>query len=409
MTTPAINRNITTANNTDGYYVSREFDASNHLVAGPNTIFTGPGNIKWDRESRPASGNAGFNPSINFRLCRPWNHSSLLVERNWQSEEVISKVIIPPNHTVEKRYSKGSFWGGNVYSPASAPVFPTQLIARAELKALERLKDQKIHLGNFLAEGGKTLQMVGDAMSSIASSVKKFRRRNPARTWADVKRFQTGSKRFIAKIPDNWLQLQYGWKPLMSDVYGAINEIYDKQSRGAVFRVTATAHQDDLVDRKVSSLQDANSYCRIEQQSRHKCHVSLWYKLANNQLREVSTLGLINPAEIVWECTPFSFVVDWFTPVSSWLSALTADQGFTFVSGSQSRKTTYRESLNGVFFEQTPTHFVSGDGPAITGPGGENFTRLCYASTPVPGLYFKNPLSVILVLNSLALLRQAFK
>jgi hypothetical protein len=33
------------------------------------------------------------------------------------------------------------------------------------------------------------------------------------------------------------------------------------------------------------------------------------------------SLGLVNPAEIAWEVVPYSFVVDWFLPIGSYISA----------------------------------------------------------------------------------------
>ena len=66
-------------------------------------------------------------------------------------------------------------------------------------------------------------------------------------------------------------------------------------------------------------------------------------------------------------------------------------------------------SIDRSLFDQS--YYLEGgepDGPSYGGYS-MNFIRSCYGSTPVPGLYVKNPLSLRHVLNGLALLVQAFK
>lgn len=40
-------------------------------------------------------------------------------------------------------------------------------------------------------------------------------------------------------------------------------------------------------------------------------------------LYRTNQLGLVNPAAVAWELVPFSFLVDWFIGVGSWLNGLT--------------------------------------------------------------------------------------
>jgi hypothetical protein len=150
--------------------------------------------------------------------------------------------------------------------------------------------------------------------------------------------------------------------------------------------------------------------CDVTWQNDYEVRVFLVYKLLSPVLAEMSSLGLINPAEIVWELLPYSFVVDWFVPVSAWLSALTADVGFSFLTGGYSNKAEIRAPVvSGAtgFSNGSITHYdlVS---PSYFGRN-KAFVRTCFEGSPVPGFYVKNPLSFTHVANAAALLKQAFR
>jgi hypothetical protein len=135
--------------------------------------------------------------------------------------------------------------------------------------------------------------------------------------------------------------------------------------------------------------------------------------LSNPKLAELSSLGLINPLEIVWEVLRYSFVVDWFLPVGEWLGSLTADVGYTFYGGSLSKisrmvEVPYTFQIEDVTYGGIRTRVINGTSFNCHAES-YNFVRTCYGSSPVPGLHFKNPLSALHMMNGLSLLVQAFK
>ena len=158
------------------------------------------------------------------------------------------------------------------------------------------------------------------------------------------------------------------------------------------------------------------SYCTpmpatVKMVTKHKCTVALWFKCVNPNQAVVGSLGLNNPANIVWEKVRYSFVVDWLLPIGPWLSSFGADYGFEFKSGSRSYK---REASGSV---TSAGGFKLHSGYAMGANGGlrlnkyeaEFFHRTVYTSRPVPGFYFKNPFTTKHVISALALLVQAFQ
>jgi hypothetical protein len=271
-----------------------------------------------------------------------------------------------------------------------------------------KLKNQDFHLGNFVAEFNQTRDLVVGAVNTIAHQVRAYRRSSPGK-WLEVKKWERGGCDWesIRRIPRDWLQLQYGWKPLMSDVLGAINHLGRPQPPKLV-SVKGYADDRDEVTKVYTSI-DGSSTCKVKGTVQFQAWVRLYYSLQEAHVAEISSLGLVNPAEIIWEKLPYSFVVDWFTPVGGWLSSLTADAGFSFQGGSLSKMS----KMGDLISAQPAYHNVPG---AIrTGPGiswtGQSFVfdRTCYSDTPVPGLYFKNPLSPVHIANAIALLVTAFE
>lgn len=407
MTTPAINRNSVTFR--PGRLITQQWEKGPPARELPPVV-TSPRNVNylWDSKVRPESGSSPPQGQYGWRPCRAWTHKG-------------AKWVYPANTvTLERndgtfgahfRYENGSFWG---VTPPVVPSFPGGLINQAEIKALNRLKDQNFNLGQFLAEFDQTERMIASKIISIAKSVKKWRRHFGESSWKLVWRYerQGAGRRFVKKIPPSWLELQYGWRPLLSDIYGAVQQL-SKPDREPLIHCNGYAESRERLKTACGSVTGRSS-ASIEHDVTHKCWVSLYYKLNNPGLATQSQLGLLNPFEIVWECLPYSFVVDWFLPIGPWMSSLTADAGFTFKGGSRSLMSVVGSGETGVTRFENYSEAggrkwaATGDAPVLTG-SAFSFLRSCYANSPVPGLYVKNPLSATHVLNATALLIEAFR
>lgn len=375
-----------------------------------------------------ATGNAGV--IKGFKLCRPWN-------RQWGEYRLIAdsyggykRTITGSTITYNYRPLSGlDAWesSGGVYINAPPPLqlASSNMINATLVKALNKLKSGDVHFGNFVGEGHKTLEMVGNTAKGIAKQVTAFRGKYP-KDWLQVVATQLGGLKREGwhTIPNAWLALQYGWKPLMSDVFGAIMHLYRRSrfdfpyARGTGYNFTVSEVKTSINIGTGPCFDAGNSKTQdVIFQDKQECWVKLTYGLSSPLLAELSALGLLNPADVLWETTRYSFVVDWFLPIGNWLSALSAPAGYSFITGCQSRKTT-RKFLSTNRTGTWPGSIVPFPGTTwqYSYPGDLSirssmgwFSRSCYASSPVPGLYVKNPISFAHVANGLSLLAQAFK
>jgi hypothetical protein len=293
------------------------------------------------------------------------------------------------------------------------PFIPSWMEDQAVSKAYTNLKGSKVNLGVAYAERKETERLFTDTLRRIADGVRSFRKRNPAKTWNSVKQegsFTTGKngvKRWH-KVPQHWLELQYGWSPLMQDVQGSIHSLQTAVHKGERCHVTVKgAAKNDYVKNWTKT-----GPFSVTQEIRDEIHqsfkVALTYAQRNPLLAALSSLGLTNPAEIVWERLGFSFVVDWFLPIGGWLSTFDADFGFDYISGAKTEMT----RVKGL---GTPKDFYYGPDTKIVNDSdpyrfnGFSFGRGVYLDPPGVGWpHFKNPISSAHIANAMSLLTTAF-
>lgn len=284
--------------------------------------------------------------------------------------------------------------------------------SRALNKALANLKDQQVQYATFLAEAGEASSMLLTNAKKIAAAY-KFVRKGQFKRAANELRISPGSFRSHRRprnqdeVSARWLEAQYGWLPLMSDMYG----IYEDVRKG-FFR-------EPRISAKGMATDEGSRSIKLNQQlytgtssftSTHSCFVRLDYVLDSEKLQRAVQKGLTNPLEVAWELVPFSFIVDWFTPIGDFLSSLDADFGVTFKAGTYT--TYYKFESKG---DMTPKPWTSGSGHRYSQGGSIHsykynldIMREKFSSSPTGELYFKNPLSLLHVANALALIHQIF-
>lgn len=300
-------------------------------------------------------------------------------------------------------------------SPATADKFAvpdtfswTALQAKAELQALLALKDEKWNAGVALGESSQLAAHVGHTATRIAKAYSNLRRG----------RWKKAGKALGLRIkdqPGNWLELQYGWKPLLQDVYGASQALSERNEVSDwLATVKANASQST---RTTSDLKTAGSlaWWLRSRTDQYNVFVRLDYHPSSfDYLHIPAALGLTNPLSVAWELVPFSFVFDWISPVGDWLSALDATLGFTFLSGSVSKVHRRTGEYHGA---PRNTHFIVDNGRKVF--NGDNalserlsqvvMSRRVYGSSPTPFPRWKNPASFGHMANGLGLMYQVFK
>lgn len=135
---------------------------------------------------------------------------------------------------------------------------------------------------------------------------------------------------FILKaIAGTLLAYRYGVLPVCSDLAATAKLMSEDYKDAVRIRKSGT--------RPVGLRSGANTWRQMTYTGTQRCTVQLIASASNPNLLLANRLGLINPQLWLWELTPWSFVVDWWLPVGTFLNNFTASVGLDFTGLSITR------------------------------------------------------------------------
>jgi len=102
-------------------------------------------------------------------------------------------------------------------------------------------------------------------------------------------------------------------------------------------------------------------------------------------LAYMDSIGLVNPAAILWELVPYSFVVDWIVPIGQFLENISAGVGLRFLSG---YRTEWTKSAFTHRYVASTENFVRGTKQSYQ-VKALRMLRVPLASFPASSLYLK--------------------
>jgi hypothetical protein len=200
-----------------------------------------------------------------------------------------------------------------------------------------------------LAELPKTVGLIGGTAVRLGEGFNALKRgnvrgalgalgiSNPGHAKSLSKSWKSRSGSAIQFAANSWLELQYGWKPLLSEIDNAAQDLASRweqdpadvmvRGTGKVFRYPTFHNMTDYIP---------------QGHAEFRVGIQAFYQVIDENLRNLAGLGITNPLEPAWELLPYSFVVDWFVPVGSFLKSLRSLSGMKFIRGSES----YRQKVN---------------------------------------------------------------
>lgn len=218
----------------------------------------------------------------------------------------------------QERYDNASYRQWN-----SAGNIPTAVFdANAQIKLVGKLREQveggEFNLSVFLGEGHQTLNMIGSTATKLATAYTAFRKGNVQKA-ANILVHGTKPSRVPRKrhaAGSSWLELQYGWMPLLGDMRAGAEKLANYMYKPFVQRYR-TRHTV-----KVTPAQFAASRTDVCTFAMEKSLYRRQYIAIVSEPPSVAQLsGILDPELVLWELTPFSFVVDWFYPFGAYLEA----------------------------------------------------------------------------------------
>lgn len=209
---------------------------------------------------------------------------------------------------------------------------------------------------SILLKGRDAPREVLQAKENAAKRLAEFSRSNPGsllanahvlararaheRSAAKVRRgvYRRPSKGSKVSVGDalasRWLDYALVLAPTLNDVYGVVQHVNQRlrkhriRARGVAVQTYSTA---DRGSGSKSSHRYGGSGVKYVSMTSYTMRIS------DESLYLANQLGFADPLGLAWELTTLSFVIDWFIPIGSYLSALTGSVGTEFVSGFETR------------------------------------------------------------------------
>lgn len=283
---------------------------------------------------------------------------------------------------------------------------------KAKAKLFAQLKGEGANLANMLGERKQVANSISNLLRTVAFTARDLRRGNLTsairRMGGDPETARALRKKDIA---NQWLSLQYGWKPLLSDAYDLLNGLHRRET---TFVTSVRGSASDMKLSKSTHSAFAHPVTNLPMGIRSvRATVKYTVRVRPDlSFAEPAALGFTNPLTVLWEVTPWSFVVDWAIPIGRYLEQLSATHGWYFYDGCVSSTVNVGEAGD---YSWSKTVESSGqiviDRQSHSGSSASffEFTRGLLAGFPIPDVpQFKNPFSAGHALNAIALLSQAF-
>lgn len=259
-----------------------------------------------------------------------------------QSQPIDYRRVLP-----YQRVFYGSYGTFQVYYSTSASQLATLL--RETDPGLPQAYDRLMHnargkasasLGVSLIQSQDALSMIAKRCQSITAAVKSLKRGRVRLAllqlgWGDtdrwVRNLQENNQRFFRKrLHEQWLELNFGWVPLLADIADAsavlASDPPTRSVRGSSLAMKSSSE---------GSHNHAHRW-KMDAFGTSKLALKMDVESINANKLVFSNLGLTNPLVVAWDVVPFSFVVDWFIPVSKWLKAYDPCFPVTLARGSKS-------------------------------------------------------------------------
>lgn len=210
------------------------------------------------------------------------------------------------------RDDTGALWGAS-FSDVSNSVL------RSQSDLFSNIRRHDFNLGIAIGEGKQTVRLCVDTLKRLGLAALNLKRGNFSE--AAYQLGVGGSLNNIRRgysndVANRWLELQYGWKPLLNDVYEAAKafEAIANKPRVQIYKGKGS---DRVYCEPSQSPSNYSGGCLVSRVVYSTIELSEDFSISPR-----ASLGLQDPKQVLWEMLPWSFVVDWFIPIGTYLESL---------------------------------------------------------------------------------------
>lgn len=142
----------------------------------------------------------------------------------------------------------------------------------------------------------------------------------------DYARLARQRGRGVAKLVGSaWLELQYGWRPLLGTIHDAGEKLMNHTVKRLTFKARVKEHlgpASPVTQVFGGPAYPKNVKCYFDGDRIDMMEMAIRLKGSSGVLQSLAGWSSLNPLSIAWELVPYSFVVDWFYDVGGYMRNL---------------------------------------------------------------------------------------
>jgi len=275
--------------------------------------------VTQDFEKLKNKGNLFFNPMARYTLAMKAKTVGLYgvtaansdgpCGGNFAINQVPFDIANPPNMSLESIQE--------LFEDVGNSTLRDQAIA----KAWSRVDQTELLLGASLGEMPETVEFICSLFKRFIYVLRVLLTKQGKIKAARSLRRMTAKKALDA-MSDAWLEFRYAFRPLVSELDGAVRVLQSNLKGNERFTARASSKNDRLVanDWIVQVFGTLKCSQNVTTSESYTADAGCLYTLGDIPGLSLA-LGLDSPIETVWELVPFSFILDWFVNVGTILSS----------------------------------------------------------------------------------------
>lgn len=196
-------------------------------------------------------------------------------------------------------------------------------VSNLKNKAIANMSTTEVSGGVFVGEAESSFEMIARRTRQVLGAMRAARHLDfrgvakalgvtalPNRKRPGLSRAQQANNLF--------LEYQFGWLPMLSDVYNAVQALNNIESGSRVIQTNVATDKTSSSKR----LNGATPYLFYEKEGRAERTVSMTFERINTVKSLSETFGIDDPLSVAWDLYALSFVYNWFLPIGDFLGAL---------------------------------------------------------------------------------------
>lgn len=259
---------------------------------GKYTTFAGSTRAKWN----------------NFTCTyEEWLRSSVSFRFNWWQQAHL------PDDGAINVISDDWYLPGFSWDSADVWTSNDDLVLLGRL--LKKVKSHDFNLAVNLGQLHQTVDLLAGNLQKLGRAALALKRGNFATAARQLGASPRGTRLKTTDVSGRWLELQYGWLPLLGDSFEAA-KAFEAISVGPRSQTYRASYKKPVRQRNGSQ---SKTYFDMPYKEFHSKYIQ--YE-CTEEIGFSRQLGLLDPLSVAWELLPWSFVIDWFIPIGSYLDLI---------------------------------------------------------------------------------------